>query len=69
MYLYRSVQHWMDLFGAYLGPIVTALRVFDPTGQERFPHDLMAGLEQANLASDGTLVAPMAYLEVIVVRR
>ena len=69
MYRYRSVQHWMDLFGAYFGPIVTALRALDPTGQERFTHDLVAGLEQANQASDGTLVAPMEYLEVIAVRR
>ena len=59
----------MDLFGAYFGPIVTALRALDPTGQERFSHDMMAGLEQANQASDGTLVAPMEYLEVIAVRR
>jgi ubiquinone/menaquinone biosynthesis C-methylase UbiE len=69
LYRYRSVQHWMDLFGAYFGPIVTALRALDPAGQERFSHDLMAGLEQANQARDGTLVAPMEYLEVITVRR
>ncbi len=66
---FRSVQHWMDLFGAYFGPIVTALRALDSAGQERFTRDLMAGIEQANQASDGTLVAPMEYLEVIAVRR
>jgi len=66
---YRSSQHWLEVFSTCFGPIVTALKALDATNRERFAHDLLMVAEQANLAHDGTLVAPAEYLEVIAVRK
>ncbi|HZO74892.1 MAG TPA: class I SAM-dependent methyltransferase [Ktedonobacteraceae bacterium] len=66
---YRSTQHWLEVFSACFGPIVTTFKTLDATNQERFACDLLAIVEQANLAHDGTLVAPAEYLEVVAVRK
>lgn len=66
---YRSTQHAVEVFCNYYGPIATAHEALEPTRQECMRRDLGAMLEQVNLASDGTLVAPGEYLEAVVVRR
>lgn len=66
---YRSSQHWLEVFGTCFGPVVTALKELDSVRREQFIHDLLAMVEQANLADDGTLVAPTEYLEVIATRK
>lgn len=66
---YRSSQHWLEVFANWFGPVVTVLKTLDPTARERFTRDLITLVEQANLAQDGTLVAPAEYLEVIAVHR
>lgn len=67
-YRYRSIQHWMEVFGTYYGPIVKALQALDATGQHNLRRDLMDLWERYNRATDGTLVAPCDYLEVVAVR-
>jgi hypothetical protein len=66
---YRSSKHWLEVFGACFGPIITTLKTLDPAARERFSSDLLTLVEQANQANDGTLVVPAQYLEVIAVRR
>jgi ubiquinone/menaquinone biosynthesis C-methylase UbiE len=66
---YRSSQHWLEVFRACFGPIVTTFKVLDAASQERFARDLLALVEQANLAQDGTLVVAAQYLEVVAVRK
>lgn len=66
---YRSSQHWLEVFGTCFGPVVTALKELDAGPREHFTHDLLTMVEQANLANDGTLVAPTEYLEVIATRK
>ncbi|HEU5230419.1 MAG TPA: class I SAM-dependent methyltransferase [Ktedonobacteraceae bacterium] len=68
LWRYRSSQHWLEVFSTCFGPIVTTFKVLDSTHGERFARDLLTMVEQANLAHDGTLVAPAEYLEVIAVR-
>ncbi|QBD83128.1 class I SAM-dependent methyltransferase [Ktedonosporobacter rubrisoli] len=66
---YRSSQHWLEVFGNCFGPIVAALKALEPETRTRFTHDLIALVEQANRAQDGTLVAPAEYLEVVAIRK
>ncbi|HZR41424.1 MAG TPA: class I SAM-dependent methyltransferase [Ktedonobacteraceae bacterium] len=69
LWRYRSSQHWLEIFGTCFGPVVAALKVLDPASRERFTRDLIAMVENANLANDGTLVAPAEYLEVVATRK
>jgi SAM-dependent methyltransferase len=66
---YRSVDHWLEVFRAYYGPM---LRAFEALPAERRPdldRDLRALLDRWNTADDGTFVAPGAYLEVVARKR
>ncbi len=69
MFRYRSVVHWMDIFGTYYGPIATAFQSLDPAGQQGLSQDLKDLLEKYNIAKDGTLVVPAEYLESVAIKR
>lgn len=69
MFRYRSVAHWMDIFGTYYGPIATAFQSLDTAGQQGLSQDLMGLLEKYNIAKDGTLVVPAEYLEAVAIKR
>ena len=62
MFRYRSLAHWMEIFGTYYGPIVTALHSLDAAGQQGLSRDMISLLERYDLAKDGTFVAPVEYL-------
>jgi ubiquinone/menaquinone biosynthesis C-methylase UbiE len=66
---YRSAQHAVEIFCTYYGPVVKALEALEPARQELMRRDLQSVLEQVNIATDGTLVAPGEYLEVVAIRR
>lgn len=66
---YRSAQHVLEIFRTHYGPFAVPVQALDPTTREHLFHDFMAVFEQANQASDGTLLAPGEYLEVVAVRR
>ena len=69
MFRYRSVAHWMDIFGTYYGPIATAFQSLDTAGQQGLSQDLTGLLEKYNIAKDGTLVVPAEYLEAVAIKR
>ena len=69
MLRYRSAGHWMEVFGSYYGPIVTALSSLDVTGQQGLTRDIFGLLEKYNTATDGTLVVPGEYLEAVAIKR
>lgn len=69
IHLYRSPEHAVEVTCTYFGPAVNALRMLDPQAREQLTHDIQALFEQENQASDGTVVVPSEYLEVIAVRR
>ncbi len=62
---YRSVQHWLDVFTTYYGPIHKPFQALDATGQATMAQDFTDLLERYNQATDGTLVVPSEYLEVV----
>ncbi len=49
--------------------MLKAFAAIDPPAREALEKDLLALLDRFNTATDGTLVAPGEYLEVIVTRK
>ncbi|MCB1926665.1 MAG: class I SAM-dependent methyltransferase [Rhodocyclaceae bacterium] len=68
VFRYRSAAHWLDVFRAYYGPMHKAFEAVDPTLRDSLAQDLIALAERFNRATDGTLVAPADYIEVVVQR-
>jgi ubiquinone/menaquinone biosynthesis C-methylase UbiE len=68
VFRYRSIQHWIEVFRSYYGPVVKAFAVTDPETLVVFEADLHDLLDKFNIAEDGTLVIPSEYLEVIITK-
>lgn len=66
---YRSSQHWLDFHRSHFGPIHHAFDQLDTGGQQRLAEEILDWLDASNTATDGTLVLPCEYLEVIATRR
>lgn len=65
VFRYRSAAHWLDVFRTFYGPMQKAFGALDPARQEALAADLIALAERFNRATDGSLVAPGQYLEVV----
>jgi SAM-dependent methyltransferase len=65
---YRSAAHWVQVFRDYYGPTHKAFAALDAAGQQALERDLHALLSEFNVAGDGSLVVPGAYLEVVVTK-
>jgi SAM-dependent methyltransferase len=68
VFRYRSAAHWLDVFRTFYGPALKAFGALDATNQESLVADLIALAERFNRATDGSLVAPSEYAEVIITR-
>jgi ubiquinone/menaquinone biosynthesis C-methylase UbiE len=68
VFRYKSPEHWLEIFRDYYGPVLKAFAALDPEARQALEKDLHALLEKFNVAKDGTLVAPSAYLEVVITR-
>lgn len=66
MLRYRSVEHWLDFFTTYFGPIREIHEKLDEQRREAFGEDLKRIVAGANRAHDGTVVAPVEYAEVVI---
>jgi ubiquinone/menaquinone biosynthesis C-methylase UbiE len=66
---YRSARHWFEFFRTYFGPIRMVYESLDGERRERFGRDLMELVTEANVSGDDTLVAPVEYAEVVLVKR
>lgn len=69
VFRYRSPAHWIEVFRTYYGPTNKAYGALDAAQQAALTQDLMALMESRNRASDGTLVLPSEYLEVVILRK
>ncbi len=65
---YRSAQHFLDVFRSYYGPIHKAFLSLDDAGRSALQRDLTVLMETFNTASNGTLLIPSAYAEVVIDR-
>lgn len=68
VFRYLSALHWLDVFRTYYGPMHKAFGAVDAARQEALAADLIALAEKQNRATDGTLVVPSEYLEVVIMR-
>ena len=66
---YRSAEHFLDVFKTFYGPVLKAFAALDPAKQEELHNDLHALIVRMNRASDGSMVVPSEYLEVVVTKR
>lgn len=66
---YLSTKHFFDVFKTYYGPMVKAFAALDPGGQAALKDDLLAVVARANRATDGSLIVPSDYLEIVVTKR
>ena len=66
---YRSAEHFLDVFKTYYGPMLKAFAALDEAKQNGLRDDLYALIARMNKASDGTMVVPSEYLEVVVTKR
>jgi ubiquinone/menaquinone biosynthesis C-methylase UbiE len=65
---YRSPEHFVEVFKTYYGPMLKAFAALDATGQNGLRHDLIALIASLNKASDGTMVVPSEYLEIVITK-
>lgn len=63
---YRNAAHWLEVFRTFYGPMHKAFGALDAEKQEALSDDLIALAERFNRATDGTLVAPSEYIEVVI---
>jgi ubiquinone/menaquinone biosynthesis C-methylase UbiE len=65
---YHSADHWLDIFGAFYGPLVKAFEALDDAAKEVLRGDLRSLIGRHDRATDGTMVVPAEYLEVVISR-
>ncbi len=65
---FRSVEHYIDFFRTYFGPIQTAYERVGSEGEQALTDDLRAFLESANTAGEKALVLEAEYLQVVATR-
>jgi ubiquinone/menaquinone biosynthesis C-methylase UbiE len=66
---YKSPAHFLDIFRTYYGPTHKAFGAIDMVAQQKLQADILALIEQFNVAKDGTLVIPSEYLEIVITKR
>jgi len=66
VFRYHSANHWLEVFRTYYGPMHKSFGALDAGKQEELAADLVALAESFNRATDGTLVAPSEYIEVVI---
>jgi SAM-dependent methyltransferase len=69
MMRHRSPQHWIDTFKSHFGPVLKTYALLRADEQQSLTAELLTLIATFNLATDGTMVVPAEYLEVVIVRR
>ena len=62
---YVTPQHFLDFFRAFYGPVHKAFEALGERGSA-LEADLLALIAEYNRATDGTMVVPSAYVEVVI---
>jgi SAM-dependent methyltransferase len=62
---YRSIDHAIDIFRTYFGPMARAFQAIDEAGQDALRSDVATLFDRYNRATDGTLAMECAYLQVV----
>ncbi len=65
---YRSAEHWLNVFKTYYGPTQRAFSLLDTKQQAELQADVLALLEHYNRSTNGSLIVPSEYLEVVIIK-
>jgi ubiquinone/menaquinone biosynthesis C-methylase UbiE len=65
---YRSAAHWMQMFRDFYGPTHKAFAALDEKAQQALEHDIIALLDENNIAGAGSLLVPGEYLEIVITK-
>jgi ubiquinone/menaquinone biosynthesis C-methylase UbiE len=68
VFRYRTPEHFLDVFRRYYGPMLKAFEALDTRGRAALTRDIIELIGTFNRATDGTMVVPGEYLEVVVTR-
>ena len=66
---YRSPEHFLDVFKTFYGPVLKAFAALDQAKQVELYNDLHALIVRMNRATDGSMIVPSEYLEVVITKR
>ena len=66
MFRYHSAAHFLEVFRTFYGPLHKAFAALDADKQAALAADVIELAEKFNRATDGTLVAPSEYIEVVI---
>ena len=66
---YRSIEHFLDVFKTFYGPVLKAFAALEPAKQDELRADLAALIARSNRSGDGTMIVPSEYLEVVITKR
>ena len=66
---YRSAAHFLEVFRTFYGPMHKAFAALDPEKQKDLENDLISLIGRLNKATDGAMVVPSEYLEVVIIKR
>jgi SAM-dependent methyltransferase len=66
---YRSAAHFLEVFKTFYGPMHKAFAALDPEKQKDLENDLVSLIGRLNRATDGAMVVPSEYLEVVIIKR
>ncbi len=66
---YRSPNHWVQVFRGFYGPVLKAFAALDGKSAQALDADLHELIARFNKASDGTVVIPGTYLEVVATKK
>ena len=66
VFRYHSAAHFLEVFRTFYGPLHKAFAALDADKQAALAADVIALAEKFNRATDGTLVAPSEYIEVVI---
>ena len=69
VFRYRSPEHFVAVFKDTYGPMLKAFAALEAPKQQALIEDLLQLIARFNRASDGTMVVPGEYLEVVVARK
>jgi ubiquinone/menaquinone biosynthesis C-methylase UbiE len=68
VFRYRSVEHWLEVFRNYYGPVHKAFGALQPAQQTELARELIAVMKRHNRSGDATLAVPSEYLEIVITR-
>jgi len=65
---YMSVEHFVDFFRTFYGPVHKAFLALDEEGQEALADDIVKTIAQYNVATDGSMIVPGEYAQIVITK-